>query len=46
MCEINSEIHDPVIDTMPNICFLPKAVVDDSRLPYEKCGISHILGTC
>ena len=39
MYEINSEIHDPVIDPMPNIWFLLKAVSDDSILPYEKCAI-------
>lgn len=47
MYEIKSEINDQVINTMPNICILLKAIVDeDSRLPYEKHGTSHMPGTC
>ena len=47
MYEIKSEINDQVINTMPNIYILLKAVVDDdSRLPYEKHGISYMPSTC
>lgn len=44
MYEINSEIHDPVIDTKTNICFLLKAVVQDylmkSAAPHTR--LAHV----